>query len=251
MPSSASAASAIAAFSLHDALPIYAGGGTGAVCSRAPYADRVPREPHLSCADRPHTNGDGISDHSFVRPHCTSGKRSTHRRAVRLRRSEEHTSELQSPCNLVCRLLRPLPPRSPPFPYTTLFRSMPAAELAPFAAEHRTRIAFLENRTCHVLTGHTPTATGFLITPSFVLTALPVSDRPTAVRFDFGDRKSTRLNSSHLVISYAVFCVRCLRDRRLFPTRRSSDLCRRRNWRRLQPSTVRGSRSSRTAPVMC
>src|SRR5437879_779501 len=41
-------------------------------------------------------------------------------------RSEEHTSELQSPMYLVCRLLleivRP-PPRSTLFPYTTLFRS--------------------------------------------------------------------------------------------------------------------------------
>src|SRR5437016_387981 len=36
-------------------------------------------------------------------------------------RSEEHTSELQSLTNLVCRLLRP--PRSTLFPYTTLFRS--------------------------------------------------------------------------------------------------------------------------------
>src|ERR1035441_6102637 len=35
-------------------------------------------------------------------------------------RSEEHTSELQSLRHLVCRL----PPRSPPFPYTTLFRSI-------------------------------------------------------------------------------------------------------------------------------
>src|SRR5690242_7013714 len=35
------------------------------------------------------------------------------------RRSEEHTSELQSHVNLVCRL----PPSSSPFPYTTLFRS--------------------------------------------------------------------------------------------------------------------------------
>src|SRR5688500_15744839 len=33
-------------------------------------------------------------------------------------RSEEHTSELQSPCNLLCRL-----PIYPPFPFTTLFRS--------------------------------------------------------------------------------------------------------------------------------
>src|SRR5256885_100541 len=57
------------------------------------------------------------------------------------RRSEEHTSELQSPCNLVCRLLLEKkkqrrtsffsffflmirrPPRSTLFPYTTLFRS--------------------------------------------------------------------------------------------------------------------------------
>src|SRR5256885_910785 len=57
-------------------------------------------------------------------------------------RSEEHTSELQSPCNLVCRLLLEKkkknstlfflfffflmirrPPRSTLFPYTTLFRS--------------------------------------------------------------------------------------------------------------------------------
>src|SRR5256885_2073585 len=50
-------------------------------------------------------------------------------------RSEEHTSELQSPCNLVCRLLLEIiirfvfflmirrPPRSTLFPYTTLFRS--------------------------------------------------------------------------------------------------------------------------------
>src|SRR5207248_1846767 len=41
-------------------------------------------------------------------------------------RSEEHTSELQSPYDLVCRLLleiRLLPPCSTLFPYTTLFRS--------------------------------------------------------------------------------------------------------------------------------
>src|ERR1039457_5651228 len=46
-----------------------------------------------------------------------------------LNRSEEHTSELQSPCNLVCRLLFLMirrPPRSTLFPYTTLFRSVSA-----------------------------------------------------------------------------------------------------------------------------
>src|SRR5262245_41717905 len=40
-----------------------------------------------------------------------------------------------------------------------------------------------------------------------------------------GDRKSTRLNSSHLGISYAVFCSSAgHRDLPSFPTRRSSDL---------------------------
>src|SRR5690606_4768479 len=38
------------------------------------------------------------------------------------------------------------------------------------------------------------------------------------------DRKSTRLNSSHVKISYAVFCHADIRDLRSFPTRRSSDL---------------------------
>src|SRR5438034_179067 len=38
------------------------------------------------------------------------------------------------------------------------------------------------------------------------------------------DRKSTRLNSSHTVISYAVFCSRAHLYLHSFPTRRSSDL---------------------------
>src|SRR5256885_5153974 len=49
-----------------------------------------------------------LRDGLFVRTHCDRGTlRPTRSRAyrVRRRRSEEHTSELQSPCNLVCRLL--------------------------------------------------------------------------------------------------------------------------------------------------
>src|SRR5256885_12221398 len=63
------------------------------------------------------------------------------------------------------------PPRSTLFPYTTLFRSV-----SPPSAAVR-----------------------------------PSSPRPVplpAVRGATGDRKSTRLNSSHLVISYAVFCLK-------------------------------------------
>src|SRR5205823_5475673 len=49
------------------------------------------------------------------------------RRKVIELRSEEHTSELQSLAYLVCRLLLRSPPTAPLFPYTTLFRSSPAA----------------------------------------------------------------------------------------------------------------------------
>src|SRR2546428_7663863 len=68
------------------------------------------------------------------------------------------------------------PPRSTLFPYTTLFRSVSAvrrvAREVPGAAE----------RVAAVCTGHDY--------------SLP------------GDRKSTRLNSSHDQISYAVFCLK-------------------------------------------
>src|SRR5256885_9466692 len=68
------------------------------------------------------------------------------------------------------------PPRSTLFPYTTLFRSVAADPLAALLAE-RTRL-------------HHPR-----------YWRLHHSSRD-------GDRKSTRLNSSHLVISYAVFCLK-------------------------------------------
>src|SRR2546426_426457 len=76
------------------------------------------------------------------------------------------------------------PPRSTLFPYTTLFRS-PAAHRGPRARQgrrasrHGLRVA--RSRRCG-----------------------PVRPEGCAV----GDRKSTRLNSSHLVISYAVFCLK-------------------------------------------
>src|SRR5256885_8655186 len=41
-------------------------------------------------------------------------------------------------------------------------------------------------------------------------------DRAHHRRLRFGDRKSTRLNSSHLVISYAVFCLK--KKKRCFAT---------------------------------
>src|SRR5437762_3181532 len=52
-------------------------------------------------------------------------------------RSEEHTSELQSPMYLVCRLLLRPPPCSTLFPYTTLFRSSPGYLRCSFARRVR------------------------------------------------------------------------------------------------------------------
>src|SRR2546426_5306779 len=71
------------------------------------------------------------------------------------------------------------PPRSTLFPYTTLFRSRPDddelrhGEVGPQDHERQQELAVVVEM-----------------------------DRPER------DRKSTRLNSSHLVISYAVFCLK-------------------------------------------
>src|SRR5438132_1042703 len=51
-------------------------------------------------------------------------------------RSEEHTSELQSHSDLVCR-----PRRSPPFPYTTLFRSHADLEAPRHVSKHAQRVS--------------------------------------------------------------------------------------------------------------
>src|SRR5258708_29016267 len=73
------------------------------------------------------------------------------------------------------------PPRSTLFPYTTLFRSaaaaLGAAVRADSAAQETARLN-LDYATIHA----------------------PIAGRT--------DRKSTRLNSSHQIISYAVFCLK-------------------------------------------
>src|SRR3712207_7104854 len=77
------------------------------------------------------------------------------------------------------------PPRSTLFPYTTLFRS----GLAPVA--RAARVGLQERREVGGdLDAH----------------AVGVRERGDA-RAAAGDRKSTRLNSSHANISYAVFCL--------------------------------------------
>src|SRR5256885_10367604 len=76
------------------------------------------------------------------------------------------------------------PPRSTLFPYTTLFRSMYEALFRQDFKDVRIRLE----------------ANARL---SLTLTNSRISQMSRAV-----DRESTRLNSSHLVISYAVFCLK-------------------------------------------
>src|SRR3712207_8652988 len=82
------------------------------------------------------------------------------------------------------------PPRSTLFPYTTLFRSRGGVEQV--VAEVRVELA------------------GVLDERDDVRVVLPraVRDRQRRPADQVLDRKSTRLNSSHANISYAVFCLK-------------------------------------------
>src|SRR5256885_13302994 len=84
------------------------------------------------------------------------------------------------------------PPRSTLFPYTTLFRSARNGDLA------KSEIARI-GRNCRQTNLAVEVA-------AHVLLEGPSRDAVEAQE-NMGDRKSTRLNSSHLVISYAVFCL--------------------------------------------
>src|SRR3712207_8498118 len=89
------------------------------------------------------------------------------------------------------------PPRSTLFPYTTLFRS--GSEAVEVVVSHAGG---------HHLDGAAGEAE--LQRPKGVLPG-PVKEFIRARRYDVGlvkDRKSTRLNSSHANISYAVFCLK-------------------------------------------
>src|SRR3712207_8553612 len=88
------------------------------------------------------------------------------------------------------------PPRSTLFPYTTLFRSERARDLAlqrALVVDPLLQIAGAE-------------LLGVEQLPALLLAALP---EPLLGEGDARlDRKSTRLNSSHANISYAVFCLK-------------------------------------------
>src|SRR5262245_64578381 len=87
------------------------------------------------------------------------------------------------------------PPTSTLFPYTTLFRSQQLVGREPSARAVRDRAA--RRNQAHFRTGR--------------VARLGHGSRLRNCRIQAGeaeDRKSTRLNSSHLGISYAVFCLK-------------------------------------------
>src|SRR5690606_42126617 len=94
-------------------------------------------------------------------------------------------------------LLLRRPPISTLFPYTTLFRSQD---------KHLAEFAHPGERKAH----------GFNALPGSGIRHIPVIHHGYRVNLSLtapgrgcpGDRKSTRLNSSHVKISYAVFCLK-------------------------------------------
>src|SRR5256885_12405175 len=94
------------------------------------------------------------------------------------------------------------PPRSTLFPYTTLFRSRRRlargdAALLPVETEHHDVNPRANAEECHAIVSAEMAALG----------GDGGGDRQGGAAGVAEDRKSTRLNSSHLVISYAVFCL--------------------------------------------
>src|SRR5258708_24867355 len=85
------------------------------------------------------------------------------------------------------------PPRSTLFPYTTLFRS------AVVLAGNDGGVA-----------ARATAATGRSFLSALILLVIDILDVDAPE-----DRKSTRLNSSHQIISYAVFCLKKKKNRKL------------------------------------
>src|SRR2546430_6095174 len=96
------------------------------------------------------------------------------------------------------------PPRSPLFPYTTLSRSAPSLFLGATAGGFVG--LFLRQ-----IGGKVEPSVYAMVGMGAVLAAVvhaPLASVLILLDLTGGDRKSTRLNSSHRQISYAVFCLK-------------------------------------------
>src|SRR5207249_11272420 len=97
------------------------------------------------------------------------------------------------------------PPSSTPFPYTTLFRSEPTLELGAQAVEPPIDVPFPE-----CAERREPGGDGQRVPRerAGLVDGAEWRDSAHEVAAPPVDRKSTRLNSSHVSISYAVFCLK-------------------------------------------
>src|SRR3712207_8255157 len=98
------------------------------------------------------------------------------------------------------------PPRSTLFPYTTLFRSRkdPIFVLQPVTRSH---FAYMDVFwKCIAHRGNPAALIGCPYSRHCELPWNLTNDQWRTTKLDERDRKSTRLNSSHANISYAVFC---------------------------------------------
>src|SRR5258708_24657085 len=89
------------------------------------------------------------------------------------------------------------PPRSTLFPYTTLFRSVLRVHVGPLMPKTAGQYPRI-NRYSHRLPS----------TATLANTAMVSRAHRSQPKSSARDRKSTRLNSSHQIISYAVFCLK-------------------------------------------
>src|SRR2546430_12277255 len=95
------------------------------------------------------------------------------------------------------------PPRSTLFPYTTLFRSRLVAFQYAVADQKPDQIAF------GLAIASVPLGERAVIVQHNAIAGLELArGAPLARPVERTDRKSTRLNSSHSQISYAVFCLK-------------------------------------------
>src|SRR5690554_6095630 len=129
-------------------------------------------------------------------------------RSARSARSEEHTSELQSRPHLVCRLL--LAPPSPEIYPLSLHDALPI--FARRLVEAGTRVVEVNwpkvaNSDNHSWDVHTGLSKRMKDQSAPMLDAGLSGLITDLDRRGLLDRKSTRLNSSHVRISYAVFCL--------------------------------------------
>src|SRR2546430_10915800 len=86
------------------------------------------------------------------------------------------------------------PPRSTLFPYTTLFRSQHGVNIMEFCKAFNAKTAQMD--------------------PDMKIPVVITVYAERSFTFETKDRKSTRLNSSHSQISYAVFCLKKKTHRR-------------------------------------